>query len=547
MQKNPQIADLMLPHLKTKAWTEADKCRERVEKYCTGFTLDIGAGQGKITEDAYGLDVGYGEGVDLIQDATELRAVKNNSVDTIYSGHLLEEVPVPIEFMLRKWQAKLVVGGHLILYLPNQRDYVKYCREHNEKPNPEHCHDWEMEDVVKTIESLGCFDIISANYYEDEYSFEIVAQKNDKPVITPIERIEIKRIFVNCMFSGLGDMWYTLPFLQKLRDQFPDSEILIATTPMGGSILKCSKPIGNVIQRPYSVRDDIVIHLQEEEDFDLAINFHFDMASHREILASNAKLNVGVSLLYESGYFLPDNVYDFTTNIDLNLDGVEKEFYPLFEYLGIDYMNMKAEISYNKDECLADVSNIVNNAQSSPYIVIHPGATGYQGRAWGKFNELVSDERLKDFKKVIIGKIPTDSDEKFKWEKERYKVFKKIRKDDVINLVDKVSLEDIIHLCTRATAYVGNDTGTTHVASGIGTPTVNLMGSGNPHRWLPKGNSITIRKTLWCNAPNGCRYSGRLDRKCDDMCMKSIPVDDVVLAIQEVSIRNSNKPLLWSV
>ena len=72
---------------------------------------------------------------------------------------------------------------------------IKYhdgqIREVSGRPNPEHCHDSEMEDVVKEIESLGCFDIIAANYYADKYSFEVVAQKNDKPVITPIERIEM--------------------------------------------------------------------------------------------------------------------------------------------------------------------------------------------------------------------------------------------------------------------------------------------------------------------------------------------------------------------
>ena len=231
----------------------------------------------------------------------------------------------------------------------------------------------------------------------------------------------------------------------------------------------------------------------------------------------------------------------------MNIGGIEKELYPIFEYLGIDYMNMKAEIVYNKDECIQDVHHLVDNAQLSPYIILHPGATGCQGRGWKKFHELLDDERLKDYTKVIIGKTTVDSDEKFAWEKDRYELVKDVRREDVVNLIDKVSMEDIIHLCTRATVYVGNDTGTTHVASGVGTPTVNIMGSGNPHRWLPKGNSITLRKTLWCNAPNGCKYSDRLDRKCDDMCMKSIPVDDVVSAIQQVSIRSSNKPLLWSV
>ncbi len=55
----------------------------------------------------------------------------------------------------------------------------------------------------------------------------------------------------------------------------------------------------------------------------------------------------------------------------------------------------------------------------------------------------------------------------------------------VINLAGKTSLGQLSRLIRQATLYIGPDTGTTHLASATGTPTIALFGPSNPTKWAP--------------------------------------------------------------
>jgi len=89
---------------------------------------------------------------------------------------------------------------------------------------------------------------------------------------------------------------------------------------------------------------------------------------------------------------------------------------------------------------------------------------------------------------------------------------------------DNLPLLHLAAVLQASTAYLGNDSGITHLAASLGLPTVALFGPTNPALWGPKGPGVRIiyEKNLSTNRLSDTR-SG-LSRPC----MESIPTDRVI-------------------
>jgi len=59
-------------------------------------------------------------------------------------------------------------------------------------------------------------------------------------------------------------------------------------------------------------------------------------------------------------------------------------------------------------------------------------------------------------------------------------------------VVECPPLDVLAGLVHMATAYVGNDSGPTHLAAAVGTPTVALFGPSRPEHFAPRGPKVTV-------------------------------------------------------
>jgi heptosyltransferase-3 len=62
-------------------------------------------------------------------------------------------------------------------------------------------------------------------------------------------------------------------------------------------------------------------------------------------------------------------------------------------------------------------------------------------------------------------------------------------------LDDAVRIEDLYELAcflARARLYIGNDSGITHLAAAVGTPTLAIFGPTNPDIWAPRGDHVRV-------------------------------------------------------
>lgn len=101
----------------------------------------------------------------------------------------------------------------------------------------------------------------------------------------------------------------------------------------------------------------------------------------------------------------------------------------------------------------------------------------------------------------------------------------------LIDMVGKTSLTDAIGLLGHCDLFIGNDTGLTHYAARLGTPTIAIFSGIDPTAtWAPVGTNVTvIRAPVPCSP---CHILRLEDCRHGHACMQSIPLEDVQTAIR---------------
>jgi ADP-heptose:LPS heptosyltransferase len=97
-----------------------------------------------------------------------------------------------------------------------------------------------------------------------------------------------------------------------------------------------------------------------------------------------------------------------------------------------------------------------------------------------------------------------------------------------INLSGDLSVWESAAVLERCSVYVGNDTGTMHLAASVGTPCAAIFSArDNPGKWEPAGDRhVVLRHDVPCG---GCGLRTCIEH--DLACLKGIDVDDVVAAV----------------
>ncbi|MCH8244149.1 MAG: glycosyltransferase family 9 protein [Planctomycetes bacterium] len=119
-------------------------------------------------------------------------------------------------------------------------------------------------------------------------------------------------------------------------------------------------------------------------------------------------------------------------------------------------------------------------------IVIHPGS-GSPKKNWPLEHFLELAEALTASERNtawILGPAERDSD--------------MCRSLGDIDVVQASSLVELAHRLAKAKLYIGNDSGITHLAAAVGTPTTAIIGPTDPAIWAPRGTHVKcVRGTPW--------------------------------------------------
>ncbi len=247
----------MVWNIKDPQGNEALKIKYEVVEYTRGKGLDLGCGPFKLYSHFIGVDNGHHwgtKGVDVVQDCEKLDLFASQSLDFVFSSHLLEHIE-DYKSALKEWWRVIKPGGYLILYLPHKDFYPNIGEE---GANPDHKHDFEQFSIKHTMDDWCYpFDLLinKERNKDQEYSFLQVYKKGMKVSKFSYNKSKPKKRAAVVRYGGFGDMIQASSILPGLKAQ--GYHITFYTTPRGHDILKTDPHVDKFfIQDPDQVPND---------------------------------------------------------------------------------------------------------------------------------------------------------------------------------------------------------------------------------------------------------------------------------------------------
>lgn len=243
------------------------KIKYDIVPYTRGRGLDVGCGGSKTYAHMIGVDnlhhaieFGWDMHPDVVvQDACDLGIFASESMDFVFSSHLLEHIQLaPVA--LSEWWRLIKPGGYLVLYLPDDALYPK-CG--TEGANPDHKHDLNRTKVVDWMKEVGSWDLLvneqrntdnGPGEYGNEYSFYQVYQKREdlqanvsdiQPHLFTCIQPRPKKTACVVRYGGFGDMIQASSVLPPLKEQ--GYHVTVMTTPRGQEMLKANPYVDDFV------------------------------------------------------------------------------------------------------------------------------------------------------------------------------------------------------------------------------------------------------------------------------------------------------------
>lgn len=332
----------------------------------------------------------------------------------------------------------------------------------------------------------------------------------------------VRVLIVRC--GALGDLVYATSILDALKSQFGlDTIIDFVSTPGTATLFKKDSRVHKVFPLKHkkipiflSQQKKDIIKKSKQQEYDYLINFESGKQFKSLILAVNAKNKIG----YFSATPIKSNEYlhmvDITKSlfVDLVSDKVFNKSFP--KLIGYDIEKMKKK--FNLDE---------------KYIIISPSNSHQKRnllnyRAWENSSWIELIQKLStDIQVVIIGN---------KGEESFFDLLKPYPKN-VVNLVAKTSLPELIGVINGAIGLVATDTGTAHIASAVNTEVFALIGPTPAEGTGPYKTPFNKVHIITLNLECSPCYKTKVMEECtDNICMKQITTDMVLNEIYSAKI-----------
>ncbi|MEW5800267.1 MAG: glycosyltransferase family 9 protein [Bacteroidota bacterium] len=334
----------------------------------------------------------------------------------------------------------------------------------------------------------------------------------------------------------LGDAVFVTPVLRRLHEHFPQANIDILTSRAAVDLFKYS-----YIRTAYGLFPKFSLwrHLQfflslRRNRYDLV--FVQEMNTHYTLMAvlTGGKHLVGFKT---SVSFLLDTVYQRREDIH----AVDAEQATVRDWTSAPGGADKTELFVSENErSIIDALLKERGIPASDRILcVHVGTSGQNSeRQWllERYAEL-ADRLISNLgAKIVFTGIEKD--------RENVEKIRSMMRLTSIDFVGKTPLRQLMALLQRASAIIGPDTGTLHIATALGTPAVMLMGYADKnHTGAYGADSINVSVDLPCI---GCvRRHPKPEQWeiCKTLrpvkCMELLSVDVVYDAV--VSVMNQKK------
>jgi len=305
---------------------------------------------------------------------------------------------------------------------------------------------------------------------------------------------ELKKILI-IKWGGMGDLIQASAVINDVLNSFSEVKVDLNTLPQWFPLFKFDKRFNRVwgfnsgtwIKKIITIF--IWVRIVKKESYDLIIDLQTNdrsriMLTILKLFSRNPKYIVGNHPIYP---YSPK---------PKSLRKINQPFIRLQRTIatfGIQPTSMKPSLIFP-----SKVPKKINDLLKKNYIVdkqfvifIAGSSKSNQLKRWGLKNFVSLSNLINDlsYKVVLIG--GKDDIE------ENNSILKQNK--DVINLCNKIALEDLIYIFKKAKLIIANDTGPTHLAACSNTPIIQITGPTNPYNVKPFGERIeSIQSDIEC-------------------------------------------------
>lgn len=288
--------------LETSCGFESRKIKYLLPKYTRGNVLEIGCGTEKAFPHFIGYDSGhhFGKGAaDIVGDAADLSLFADNSMDAVFSSHVLEHME-DMQGAINEWCRVIKPGGFLCLYVPSANLYPK-CGEKG--ANPDHKQDIYPGDVIACLDDspywfrqCECEERDNDNEYSlfEVYEKLTTDDGTDADCVTiplpPLKSQRPAKTACVCRFGGFGDMLQTAVALHGLKAQ--GFHVTMMTTPKGKEIIEHDPNVDDwyILDTDQVPNEELAAFwMTQEQRFDRFINLSESIEGY--LLALPGRLN----------------------------------------------------------------------------------------------------------------------------------------------------------------------------------------------------------------------------------------------------------------
>ncbi len=286
--------------------------------------------------------------------------------------------------------------------------------------------------------------------------------------ILKIYHVEHPRILV-IRSGAIGDTIVMSVVYQALRRHFPQVYIealgaaerlhLINTAGLIDKITSLELPgIAALFTENSPLSPQLMAYLQR---FDLILLYSFARSGFKTLCQFHRQI-------YRFDPFPPNATNVHITTYLLNT----------LHVLGIDAHNLRPQIAVPE-------ASQPSSPVSSRRIAIHSGS-GSKSKNWGVDNFIELCRRVFETYQAEIMLIAGPAE---------YELVQDISSrlaGCLLTIIEKRPLPEIAAALRGCALYIGNDSGISHMAAAVGTPTIVIFGPSNPHIWRPLGRQVIV-------------------------------------------------------
>ena len=332
--------------------------------------------------------------------------------------------------------------------------------------------------------------------------------------------MSIKNVLI-IKLSAIGDVIHALPVSHAIKETYPDAHITWVVEPPAYDLLTNNPYIDEIIlfrKKEFKSWEgfrknfpDFSAKLREKK-YDVVLDLQGLAKSGILAFLARGDKQIGTCDMREMSQYISK------PTVGANANGhIVERYLDVARAIGCRVDNVVFPIYPTKEEKeRAEYLIREEGRLRGDYVAIAVG-TNWPNKCW----PIENIARLADLL-YILGMKPVLVGGGKEEEKIAKEVHKKMR-STALSLVGKTSLKELAAVILGARAFVGGDTGPTHLAAGLGIPTVEIMGPTDANRNGPYGqqqNAIEIEAE--------CKHCWK--RKCEKgiVCLEDITPQQVL-------------------